>query len=208
LVPNPESRILNPAAAFDTAVAAFINHLLRSASWARDALGRYAGKTARFEVFPFAVSLIVLDSGEVAPAGADAAPAATVKLAPGLMLRLAARDESAWREIDITGDTDFTSAIHHVTRNLRWDVEEDLSRVFGDIAAHRMSETGRTFQRWGEQAVENTGRAFAEYWTEEQPLIAGARDLEEFGRAVDQLRDDAARLEKRIEQLSSRQGPS
>ena len=189
----------------DDAAAAAINHLLRSASWARDALGRHAGKTARFEVFPFAVSLTVLDSGEVAPAAADAAPAATVKLAPGLMLRLAARDASAWREIGITGDTDFAAAIHHVTRNLRWDVEEDLSRVFGDIAAHRMAETGRTFQRWGEQAVENTGRAFAEYWTEEQPLIAGARDLEEFGRAVDQLRDDAARLEKRIEQLSSRQ---
>jgi len=144
----------------------------------------------------------VLDSGEVAPAAADAAPAATVKIAPGLMLRLAARDERAWREIDIAGDTDFASAIHHVTRNLRWDVEEDLSRVFGDVAAHRMAETGRTLQRWGEQAAENTARAFAEYWTEEQPLIAGARDLEEFGRAVDQLRDAAARLEKRIEQLA------
>jgi ubiquinone biosynthesis protein UbiJ len=201
LVPNPESGILTPA----RAAAAAINHLLRSASWARDALRRHAGKTARFEVFPLAVAFTVLDSGEVAPAGADATPVATVKLGPGLMLRLAARDESAWREIDITGDTDFASAIHHVTRNLRWDVEEDLSRVFGDIAAHRMAESGRTLQRWSEQAVENTGRAFAEYWTEEQPLIAGARDLEEFGRAVDQLRDDAARLEKRLENLSNRQ---
>ena len=190
---------------FINAAAAAINHLLRGASWARDALRPHAGKTARFEVFPFAVALAVLDSGEVALAAAGAAPAATVKLAPGLMLRLAARDETAWREIDIAGDTDFASAIHHVTRNLRWDVEEDLSRVFGDVAAHRMAETGRTLQRWGEQAVENTGRAFAEYWTEEQPLIAGARDLEEFGRAVDQLRDDAARLEKRIENLSNRQ---
>lgn len=200
--PLSESGILTPA----RAAAAAINHLLRSASWARDVLRRHVGKTARFEVFPFAVAFTVLDSGEVAPAGADAPPAATVRLAPGLMLRLAARDESAWREIDITGDTDFASAIHHVTRNLRWDVEEDLSRVFGDVAAHRMAETGRTLQRWGEQAVENTGRAFAEYWTEEQPLIAGARDLEEFGRAVDQLRDDAARLEKRIENLSNHLG--
>jgi len=198
--PLPGSGVLTPA----HAAAAAINHLLRSASWARDALRRHAGKSARFEVFPFAVALTVLDSGEVAPAGADAVPAATVRLAPGLMLRIAARDESAWREIDISGDTDFASAIHHVTRNLRWDVEEDLSRAFGDVAAHRMAETGRTLQRWGEQAVENTGRAFAEYWTEEQPLIAGARDLEEFGRAVDQLRDDAARFEKRIEQQLSR----
>ena len=151
------------------------------------------------------LALTVLENGEVAPAGAEAGSTAIVRLGPGVMLRLAARDESAWREISITGDTDFASAIHHVARNLRWDVEEDLSRVFGDIAAHRMAETGRAFQRWSGQAAENTARAFAEYWTEEQPLIAGARDLEEFGRAVDQLRDDAARLEKRIENLSSRQ---
>ena len=187
-------------------MAAAVNHLLRGASWARDALRRHAGKTARFEIIPLAVALTVLERGEVAPAGADAVPAATVQLGPGLMLRLAARDESAWREVSITGDTDFASAVHHVARNLRWDVEEDLSRVFGDIAAHRMAETGRTFQRWGAQSAENTARAFAEYWTEEQPLIAGARDLEAFGRAVDQLRDDAARLEKRIERHSREGG--
>jgi ubiquinone biosynthesis protein UbiJ len=198
--PLPGAGILTPA----HAAAAAINHLLRSASWARDALRRHAGKTARFEVLPFVFALTVLDSGEVTPAAADATPASTVRIAPGLLLRLAARDESAWREIEIAGDTDFASAIHHVTRNLRWDVEEDLSRAFGDVAAHRMAETGRTLQRWGAQAAENTGRAFAEYWTEEQPLIAGARDLEEFGRAVDQLRDDTARLEKRVENLLSR----
>lgn len=191
----PESRFLGPAA------AAAINHFLRGASWARDALKRFAGSTARFDLAPLALSLTVLESGEVAPAAPDAAPAVTVRLTPGLMLRLAARDESAWRDVALSGDTEFGAAIHHVARNLRWDVEEDLSRIFGDVAAHRMARTGRTVQRWGEQAFENTGRSFAEYWTEEQPLIAAARDIEEFNGAVDQLRDDAARLEKRVERL-------
>jgi ubiquinone biosynthesis accessory factor UbiJ len=190
---------------FDPAVIAFINHLLRGASWAREELGQFAGRTARFEAAPFALSLTVLDSGEVAPAAADAAPAVTARLTPGLMLRLAARDDAAWREIEIGGDTDFAAVINHVARNLRWDVEEDLSRLFGDIAAHRMAETGRTLHRWGKQALDNTGRSFSEYWTEEQPLVAGARDIEAFNRAVDQLRDDAARLEKRVGQLLNRQ---
>ena len=145
----------------------------------------------------------MLDSGEVAPADPQAVPDVTARLTPGLALRLAARDETAWQEIEIAGDTGFAAAIHHVARNLRWDVEEDLSRIFGDIAAHRMTAAGRTLNRWGEQALENTGRAFAEYWTEERPLIAGRRDLEEFNRAVDALRDDVARLEKRIENLAS-----
>jgi ubiquinone biosynthesis protein UbiJ len=188
-----------------SAAAAAVNHLLRSASWARDALRRHAGKSVRFELIPFVVALTILESGEVAPAAADAVPAATVRLGPGLMLRIAARDESAWREVDITGDTDLATAIHHVARNLRWDVEEDLARVFGDVVAHRMAESGRTLQRWGKQAADNTARSFAEYWTEEQPLVAAARDLEEFSRAVDELRDDAARLEKRFEHLLNRQ---
>jgi ubiquinone biosynthesis protein UbiJ len=162
------------------------------------------GRTARFDATPFGITLTVLESGEVAMAAADAPPDVTVKLTPGLMLRLAARDETVWREVEITGDTDFAAAIHHLARNLRWDIEEDLSRVFGDIAAHRMAESGRTLRRWGTQALDNTGRSFAEYWTEEQPLIVGRHDLDQFNRSVDQLRDDAARIEKRIENLSSR----
>jgi len=201
---NPQ--YANPATAIESAAVGFVNHLLRGASWARDGLKPFAGRTARIEAVPFALALTVLESGEVAPAAADAVPGVTLRFTLGLLLRLAARDENAWREIDMAGDADFASAIHHVARNLRWDVEEDLSRVFGDIAAHRMAETGKTIRRWGEQAADNTARSFAEYWTEEQPLIAARRDLDEFGRAVDQLRDDTARLEKRIESHLNRQG--
>jgi ubiquinone biosynthesis protein UbiJ len=202
---SPDYRYANPAAALESGAAGFINHLLRGASWARDELKPFAGRTARIEAVPFALALTVLENGEVVPAAAGAAPGVTLQLTPGILLRLAARDESAWREIEIAGDTDFAAAIHHVARNLRWDIEEDLSRVFGDIAAHRMAETGRTIRRWGEQAADNTARSFAEYWTEERPLIAVRHDLDAFARAVDQLRDDTARLEKRLENLSNRQ---
>jgi len=187
----------------DPAATAFINHLLRGASWARDELTRFAGRTARFENGPFTLALTVRESGDVATAAADATPDVTIRLTPGLMLRLAARDETVWREIQVEGDADFAATINHLAHNLRWDVEEDLSRVFGDIAAHRMAQTGRTLGRWAGQALDNTGRAFSEYWTEERPLIAAGRDLDQFNRAVDSLRDDVARLEKRVEILRS-----
>ena len=189
----------------DDAAAAAINHLLRGASWARDELKRFAGATARIEVAPLAFSLAILESGEVAPAAPDAVAAVALKLTPGVMLRIAARDETAWRDVEIAGDTRLASAINLLARNLRWDIEEDLSRVFGDVAAHRLAGSGRSFRRWGEQTAEHLGRSFAEYWTEEDPLIASARDVEDFNRAVDALRDDAARLEKRLEILLNRQ---
>jgi ubiquinone biosynthesis protein UbiJ len=187
---------------FDPPAAEFLNHLLRGASWARDLLAPFAGRTARFETLPLPIQLTVGEDGLVAPAAAEASPAVTVRLTPGLMLRLAARDETAWREVEISGDTEFAAAINQVARNLDWDVEEDLTRIFGDIAGHRMAESGRALRRWGAQALDNTARSFAEYWTEERPLIAGARDIEAFNRAVDELRDGVARLEKRIDNLT------
>ena len=189
---------------FEPATAAAINRLLRDASWAREELKRHAGKTARFDVAPFAVALTVLENGDVAPAAAGSQPDVTAKLTPGIMLRFAAGDETAWKDVEVAGDTDFGASINHLSRNLRWDVEEDLSRFFGDVAAHRMAEAGRTARHWGEQAADNFGRSIAEYWTEEQPLIAGKREVDAFNRDVDRLRDDVARLEKRIENLLNR----
>ncbi len=188
-----------------TVVSASVNHLLRANSWARERLKPFAGKTARFDCPPFNLALTVLENGEVAAADIWAtAPDVTVTLTPGLMLRVMARDETVDTEIGIDGDTGFAAAIRHITNNLRWDAEEDLSRVFGDIAAHRMMQTGRTLDQWRAQSFDNLARSFAEYWTEEQPLIARTRDVDLFNREVDQLRDDVARLEKRLENLFTR----
>lgn len=190
----------------DPVVTSAINHLLRRNSWAVERLMPCAGKTVRFELPPLSVGLTVLDNGEVAAAAASTAPDVTIGLTPGVVLRVLARDDTVWRDIQVSGDSDFASVINHVCGNLRWDLEEDLARVFGDIAAHRMVQAGRTLDQWRAQSFDNLARSFAEYWTEEQPLIARAREVEQFNREVDQLRDDVARLEKRLERLLDRQG--
>lgn len=183
-----------------------INHVLRGNSWALERLKPHAGKTVRVYLAPFDAALGITDSGEVAAASSDAAPDVTITLTPGLMLRLAARDAAVWNDIPIEGDAQLAATLNAVARNVRWDVEEDLSRVFGDIAAHRMAKTGRTLERWGRQGADNLARSFAEYWVEEQPLLARRAEVEQFNRDVDTLRDDVARMEKRIELLKGENG--
>ena len=146
-----------------------------------------------------AIRLGIGDTGEAAVAAPEPAPDVTIRLTPGVMLRLAARDASAWNDIAVEGDPQLAAALNHIARNIRWDIEEDLSRVFGDIVAHRMVESGRKLDTWGRQGADNLARSFAEYWTEEQPLIASRADVEQFNRDVDTLRDDVARLERKIE---------
>jgi ubiquinone biosynthesis protein UbiJ len=49
--------------------------------------------------------------------------------------------------------------------------------------------------------VVNLGHAVAEYALHERPMFASARAVEEFNSEVDEVRDHAARLEKRLELL-------
>jgi ubiquinone biosynthesis protein UbiJ len=181
--------------------AAVVNHLLRSASWARIRLAPHAGKIARFDVAPFAVTLAIRDGGDVEDSSLAASADASFKLTPSTVLRVLAADENAWRDVQVDGDTAFARDILHVAQNLRWDIEEDLSRVFGDIAAHRMVQAGNDFRRWQRNTAEHLARSAAAYWSEERPLIATRRDIERYVHEVDVLRDDVARAEKRLEKL-------
>ena len=194
------------AAILTPPVAAAINHLLRSASWARERLKPFAGKTARFSLAPFAVTLAIRASGEVEDSTPASAADAGFTLTPGIMLRMLAADNNAWQEVRVSGDIAFAREILFVAQNLRWDIEADLSRVFGDIAAHRMAQAGSNLKRWKHQAADSFARSAVAYWTEEQPLIAARHDVERFVREVDVLRDDVARFEKRLQHLMSRQG--
>lgn len=181
-----------------------INHVLARNSWALARLKPFAGKAARFECLPFAFTLKVRPDGQVDVAS-QATPDVTIRASPGVAMRVAARDDTAWQELSVSGDAEFAAALDHVCRNLRWDAEEDLARIFGDVVAHRMALTAQTLQQWTAQATDNLARSFAEYWTEEQPLIARAGDVEQFNRDVDRLRDDIARFEKRLENMAVRQ---
>lgn len=185
-------------------LAPAINHLLKSASWARVRLQPFAGKTVRFNLPLVALTLTICDSGEVADSPSTAAADASFALTPGVALRMLAGDQQAWQLVDVDGDTALAREILAIAQNLRWDVEEDLSRVFGDIAAHRMVQAGDELKRWQHQAADNIARSAVAYWTEERPLIATRQDIETFLRDVDALSDDVARIEKRIEQLAAK----
>jgi ubiquinone biosynthesis accessory factor UbiJ len=187
----------------DTLAAAAINHLLHGANWARERLTPFSGASVRFLLSPFSVNFFITEDGTLHPASAQAAPAATIKLTPPLALRLMVlKDESARAEIEVEGDAALAGALTRVLATLRWDIEEDLSHVVGDIAAHRIAGVARSAADWQRATGNNLARAVGEYVTEERPLIAGREALRMFAQAVDELRDDTERLEKRIERLA------
>lgn len=181
-----------------------LNHLLRGESWARKRLQPCAGKTARFRLPPFLnLALTVQASGEVSTAESGAPDDAVLTLIPRLLPRLLAHDEEVYREIRISGDSVFAEEILHIGKNLHWDVEQDLSEVVGDIAAHRIVQTGDRLVHWHTETIRNLSQTLVEYLTEEQPLLAKPIDMHELIHEVNALRDNTAQLEERVKALAA-----
>jgi ubiquinone biosynthesis protein UbiJ len=180
-----------------------LNHLLRSESWASKRLRPYAGKTVRFCILPFLdIDLTVHTSGELLAAMSSATIDTTITLNLGLLPRLFAHDEEAYREINISGDSAFAEELLRISKNLHWDMEQDLSGIIGDILAHRVVKASEDLKQWHNKTIRNLSETLVEYWMEEQPLLAKSVYVHEYISEVGVLRSDVEQLEKRVEKIN------
>ena len=178
-----------------------LNHLVTQNQWARGELLPFSGKTVRFNMPPASANLTILEDGGLAIAGESLNADASIHLSPSLALRLFAKDTDAMSQVRVEGDTELAKAMAKVLQNMKWDYEEDLSRVIGDIPAKKISAFTKSTAHEAKQQAVNFAEMATEYWQEESPLIAKKRHVEDFVRKVDVLRDDVERFEKRLEKL-------
>ena len=178
-----------------------LNHLLTQSGWALARLVRFDGKTVQFDVAPFTFVYTVQDDGTLGVAADNAEPDAVCVIAPSLLPRLALKDETAFSLIQTSGDSTFLAEIFYLSKHLRWDAAEDLSHVTGDIAAERLVHLAAAAHQQLRDGALNLAQAFAEYWTEERPLVAKSTHINQFIQQLDALRDDVERLEQRINRL-------
>lgn len=186
----------------DRGAVAGLNHLLAQQPWAAERLAAFAGQSVQFRCRPFPdLRIRILESGLLDQAKADDTGNLVVTLKPAALPLLLARDETVLKQVEIEGSAELASTVQYLFRHLAWDAEEDLSRLLGDVVAHRLVSEARAFAAWQLDAAARLAQNLAEYWTEEQPLLARPSDVDRFCRDVDALRDDTARLEKRVERL-------
>jgi ubiquinone biosynthesis protein UbiJ len=179
-----------------------LNHLLSQQDWAAERLRPFAGQSVEIQCPPFPdLRLTILENGLLERAQGGATSALVVRLKPGALPLMLARDEGARGQVEIVGSADLAGAVDDLFRRLKWDLEEDLSTVFGDVVAHRLASGGKAVAAWQREALLRLAENLAEYWTEERPLLVRPHDAEKFRRDAAALQDEVARLEKRIERL-------
>lgn len=190
------------------ALPAVINHLLRAEPWARARLAPHVNKTLHVIVQPFTIKLSVAPDGSVGRAVASATPHTTVTLPSSAVARVMTGGADAlMRDMRLEGDADFAHAASMLARHLRWDVEEDLSMVVGDAAAHRIVAAARAANHEFRRTGDKVAAGITEYLLEENPQLVRPRAVYGLADGVRTLRDDLARLEKRLDRLSSGIGP-
>lgn len=211
--PEPDAMNALPTPLAAPIVAA-LNHLIEQEPWACGLLAPFAGRVIRFDAAAFALSLRITDRGGIEQAAEADTPAVTLRVPlqqwPLVVADVAEGGQAAaMRHVRIEGDAELANAVSTLARNLRWDAAEDLSRALrgvmggpvSDSVAQRMVDGARQVHesatRMGRALLDNV----TEYLLDEQPTLVRHAALDGFGADVARVRDDLARLEKRLERL-------
>ena len=189
--------------AFESPFASALNHLLEAEPWARERLVAFAGETLELRAPPLPrLRFAIAADGRLAAGFPAGEPALVITLRPEALAAAAKGEDHLLRAIDVAGNARLASEVMFLVRHLRWDVEEELAALVGDVAAHRLVGLAKQAAAWHADEARRIAQGFVEYAAEEKRLLVTKAELEEFGVAQVRLRDGLERLEKRIERLA------
>ena len=198
-----------------------INHVLAGETWASAELAKHAGKAIALEM-PFGrFAVQITNSGLLeAVRHADRTEISDGEAAPpirtALVLTISSQAlstlltssgpirENAFKSVTIAGDADLAQLLGRLAGQLRWEYEEDLSKLIGDAPAHFAVAQGKKIASAGKAAGRDLLENAVEYLSEEKRVLLNQRDFAIHKNQLMELRDSVERLDKRIALLQQR----
>ena len=122
----------------------FLNHVLMQEKEAQNRLLRKKGSVVHVRWGVFALDLLITPAGLLDRAAPGAKPDLLLAVAaesPAVVLQSVLAGKAP--PVKIEGDVQLAAELGWLADNLRWDVEEDLSRVIGDVPAHTLAGFAR-----------------------------------------------------------------
>ncbi|RQO76336.1 sterol-binding protein [Aquitalea sp. FJL05] len=180
---------------------AVFNHLLNQQPAVRAELAAHAGRRVGIALAPLTVRGVITDDGWLA--ACEGEPEAVIRLQHAAALAAVSGRDPALSDVSLEGDAELAAAIGRLIARLRWDAGEDLSRVMGDVAANRLQRVARASLGFKGEIAWRLLENWVEHLREEAPMLASRQAVGSYLRAVDSLRDDVARSEKRLARLEA-----
>jgi ubiquinone biosynthesis accessory factor UbiJ len=120
------------------------NHVLMQEPEAQARLARQANRVLEARWRAFVMRMVATPAGLLDLAPAAAQPDLTLTLtqeSPWGLAQAALRGDNP--PVRIEGDVEFANEVNWLVEHVRWDLEEDLSRLVGDAPAHAMGNAAR-----------------------------------------------------------------
>ena len=122
-----------------------LNHVLMQEPQAMERLVRQKGQVILTQWRTFTFQVVVTPAGLLDLAAPTGKPDLTIVIADESPLAIAqAVMQGEKPAVRIEGDVQLAADINWLIDHVRWDLEEDLSRVIGDAPAHGMTQAART----------------------------------------------------------------
>lgn len=187
-------------------LASILNRNIQQSTPARELCQELSGTVVAVRVSrsALAASFIVADDMLSVSTDSDKDPDVVIEGTLLTLARLAgSAREAAIRDgsLSLSGDAERADQFQRLLTLAKPDLEEELSSVVGDVAAHQLGEMARGFGRWSRAAKRTIGQNIREYLQEESRDAPSRYEVDQFATNVSTLRDDVARVEARLNRL-------
>lgn len=188
-------------------IAAVLNRQIRSKTPARELCAELKDRVFALRVKDSSLAMYIIVGPDQVFLSGDYGDEPDVVISGSLLAlaRLAAQTDAvvAGDAVELGGDVILARKFQSLLRYARPDIEEELSGLVGDVAAHSIGEMVRNVGKWGREASATLQQNVSEYLQEESRTVPSRYETEVFRREVDTLRDDVARFEARVRQIES-----
>ena len=176
-----------------------IDHVLNQNDWMREKLSQYENKVIALIIGPFAFDFIICSDGNLKTIKNPSNSDTKIQMSIDAFIKTFITKEK--KGINISGDIDLARDFADILSAIEWDIEDDLSRIFGDIVAHEISQAGKSFMQQNKRNVLEISGALVEFWQEENKILSKKNDVHEFIKNVDHLNEDVDRFEARLDKF-------
>ncbi len=144
---SPFSILTPPAWAIDEGqrrIVLLLNHILMQEKEATSRLARQKGRVVLMQWRFFAMKLIATPAGLLDLADPAAPPDLTLVVTQDSPIAIAqALLRGDKPGVRIEGDVQLAAEVNWLVDHIRWDIEEDMSRIMGDVPAHMLGRAVR-----------------------------------------------------------------
>jgi ubiquinone biosynthesis protein UbiJ len=144
--------------------------------------------------------------GEMQPVNNSIGADTTLTLSPFILARILTGESTALQLIKIIVNHSFAEELINIGKQINFSMifEQDLSKIIGDIPAHRITNTSEHLIRWHTENFDHLSQALVEYWTEENSFLTKSSAINQFIEEVKNLQLNTEQLEQRLNRLSQK----